>query len=288
MEFTIENIPKILARLVGVSKLDLSDLTWIEPIGLGIVKALKDSINAPVVPPHNHSVLQYLDIMNLEEGSEAFPGRTYVPLHVLSNAAEIESITQKTVEKILLNEDFCRLSPTDADDFKDYLKYTISEMLDNAVEHSESNGVVSCAQYFPKRKKTQVAIVDTGMGFFRTISRNHPQVKNETEALELSLKAGVTGDQSRLYGVAQRHAGYGLYVLSKIIDATDGFLIMVSNNGMLIYKNGRTTLSTLSTQWTGSMVAFEINESEINYPLDQFFRIYIYPTEEQESEDEMF
>lgn len=288
MRLTIEDIPEILSRFVGADTLDLTGLTWIEPVGLSIIKTIKETKHVDIVLPLNKDILMYLNVMNFHEDAEQLQGRTYVPLHMISSARDIDLTAKKTAEKILLNDDFSGLSHKDANDFRQYLEYTIAEMLNNAIEHSSfEDQVVACAQYLPKSKKTQIAIVDTGVGFHKTLSRKYP-VTNEMEALKLALQKGVTGALTMPYENTQRHAGYGLYILSQMILNMDGLLLIVSNNGMLVLKNGTVTVSSLNTPWHGSIIAFEIDERKINYSLAEFLRIFIWPDEKTEPAEEIY
>ena len=76
------------------------------------------------------------------------------------------------------------------------IKYALSEIIDNALQHSESpTGTYVSAQFFPRLDCVNAVIADTGIGIRAHLSR-HPQYRGLTddlEALRIALTPNVTG-----------------------------------------------------------------------------------------------
>lgn len=88
------------------------------------------------------------------------------------------------------------------------LTYAFTEMLNNAIEHSESEKIkITYAEdYF----NIYIAIVDNGVGIFRKI-KNFYNLKNENEAIFELRKGKLTSDNIN-------HSGGGIFFTSKVVD----------------------------------------------------------------------
>lgn len=86
--------------------------------------------------------------------------------------------------------------------------YAFSEMLNNAIEHSESRRVHVTVE---KRKNTFCfQITDTGIGVFRNIMKKR-RLQSELEAIQDLLKGKTTTQP-------QAHSGEGIFFTSKVAD----------------------------------------------------------------------
>jgi len=153
-----------------------------------------------------------------------------------NNTDEINSIL---TQKILDNAK--NLSPEEKEDLSEYLEYMISEMMGNVISHAQSiHGGFVTAQYYPKEKKVQVVIIDGGVGFLSTLSKQF-DVKNEGEAIQKALEKEITGSNKySAYNNAPEHAGLGLFFLSSILEATQGKFTIISNHTVFKYpENNR-------------------------------------------------
>lgn len=57
-------------------------------------------------------------------------------------------------------------------ELQDTLSYSIREIMRNVVEHSGSDKIHLCAQYWPQRHEVEVGIVDDGIGIHRALTGN--------------------------------------------------------------------------------------------------------------------
>lgn len=111
---------------------------------------------------------------------------------------------------------------------KHILVYAFTEMLNNAIEHSE--GTEISIYYTENYFNIFVTIKDNGIGIFRKIVRDH-NLKNENEAIFELKKGKLTSD-------AENHSGEGIFFTSKVVDIFNNkkFALFEYVNGNSITK----------------------------------------------------
>lgn len=277
-KITLNNIEYCLDEIIGNSNIDLSGLDWIEPIGLAAISLASKINQYEIVMPEKQSMCSYLDVMRMSSTSEhVSKGNTYVPLIDLRRGKS-DKIAEKLTESILNNQPAFVQDEDLKKDFTDYLKYMILEILNNVIDHSQSkNTPVATAQFYPSSRKCQVAIVDSGVGFLSTLKKNYPFIENESEALVEAIQKEVTGAEPFLYGSITKNIGYGLYIISEIIKLTNGFMKIISNDGMLVIRNGNVKKTLLDFGWKGTIVAFELYSDNIVYDFQEISKIVMVP-----------
>jgi len=275
MDISFSNIEELLKKLNNQNEIQLENINWIEPIGIGILKLYK------VANPDIHisllgkeSVISYCKtILNGSVSSS----NSYTPCIQFNH--EIEYIAKDITNKIILN--IHNLDSEDKKDLSEYLHYLISEMMDNVVSHSQSacGGYVT-AQYYPTKKKVQVVIIDNGLGLKQTLSKKYT-LNNESEAINKALEQNVTGSNSfDIYSNIPKHAGLGLFFLTKIIQETNGKLFIVSNN--TIYHLENHSFQELKTSFFGTIICFEIEVDNINHDLKDLMKMIMYVEDEED------
>ena len=103
------------------------------------------------------------------------------------------------------------------------LDYAFTEMLNNAIEHSQSKKI----EIFMERDSSNIRfnVIDRGVGIFRHIMKKK-NFKNELEAIQTLLK----GKQTTL---PKKHTGEGIFFTSKVAD----MLTIQSSKKKLIFHN---------------------------------------------------
>jgi len=98
--------------------------------------------------------------------------------------------------------------PTLKQNVQDILNFGFSEMLNNAIEHSESKSIE--ANIYKTKEYVCFEVSDTGIGVFRSIlMKKH--LKSELEAIQDLLKGKTTT-------MPQAHSGEGIFFTSKMAD----------------------------------------------------------------------
>lgn len=184
-----------------------------------------------------------LDVLDLEiEASNEF-----------REVAEVIERRARHLSKVLLQQESGSLV--------DMLTYSLREMMRNIVEHSSSDMLAYCAQYWPRKQQVEVAILDKGVGVRETISRNpHLEINSDLDALTLALVPGVSGKvydgvPRNLYDVWE-NSGFGLYLTSRLCGDGGSFFICSGKAGLLLSDGQK---KTYSTNFDGTAVRLNIN-----------------------------
>lgn len=120
---------------------------------------------------------------------------------------------------------------------KDAVQYCFREMMRNAFEHSASNELWVCGQYWSSRNEAEIAILDEGIGIQKSLASNvRIHATNDEEANEMALQPGL----SCALGTYQdpndiwQNSGYGLYVASTLCAMSDGYFILSSGKSSIV------------------------------------------------------
>lgn len=275
MNINFNNIQSLISKLNNDKLLQLSNIQWIEPIGIAILKLYKvANPEVKIELTGKDGAINYCK--TILEGTSSNP-KSYIPFVQFTN--ETDSIAKQVTQKIINNVN--KLPPKDQEDLSKYLNYLISEMMDNVVSHSRSpHGGFVTAQYYPGKNKVQVVIIDNGIGLKQALSKKYT-IQNEKEAILKAMEEGVTGsNEFDIYKNIPKHAGRGLFFLSKIIQETKGNLLIVSNN--TIFRLNEDSMQELKTNFSGTIICFEIEEENINFTLHELMRMIMYVEDEED------
>ena len=123
--------------------------------------------------------------------------------------SESEIYKNKNLEEDIVYDELIKKYEVDKkNNVKHILVYAFTEMLNNAIEHSE--GTEISIHYAENYFNIFVIIKDNGIGIFRKIVRDH-NLKNENEAIFELKKGKLTSD-------AENHSGEGIFFTSKVVD----------------------------------------------------------------------
>lgn len=180
--------------------------------------------------------------------------KTYIP--IISFPTSVNYTKERngvisTIEDILSNQS--KLQPN----ITRGLKYLIGEIVDNIVEHSESERGYIFTQYFPRKRYLDVCIADRGitlLGSYRKMTGN--TIEDHLSA----MKAANQGISTKNLPDAENR-GYGILTSKKmIIGGLSGNFIMLSGNALYL-KSREVDQSTALpdiVNWQGTIVAMRI------------------------------
>jgi hypothetical protein len=214
---------------------------------------------------------------------EYTPNSTFSPIENIENSRMgLEKISTHLTNIMLKN--FTALDEKDKTDLNHYLQYLFLELMNNVTDHAHSPvGGYTMAQYYPTEKKIQFVVADRGVAFLKNIELNFSNIENEEEAIYKALEKGVTSTQQKMYS-QPKNAGFGLYAMFEILKMTGGSFVIISNDILVRYENGKYETKKLLTPWTGVVVAFEFFEANINYDMDYFKRNFLWKLDEEDDD----
>ncbi|MCD8740609.1 hypothetical protein LT679_08365 [Mucilaginibacter roseus] len=120
------------------------------------------------------------------------------------------------------------------------IKYVISELVRNVLEHSESEiGAIVSAQYFKKSNRISIGVADRGIGIKASMNKSYA-TKNDKEAVDLALRPGITGTTNKVGGT-EFNAGAGLFFTKSIAKVSRDLFLLYSGNSFSSYIKHRLT-----------------------------------------------
>lgn len=130
---------------------------------------------------------------------QASGSSTYIPLTLLNVAAIQQEAAQRSVNPgDIIEEKASQIAQLlirqPEGNLVDTLTFSIREIMRNVVEHSGSEFIEYCGQYWPSQNMVEVAILDVGHGV-RFGLRNNPylNIASDRDALHLALLPGISG-----------------------------------------------------------------------------------------------
>jgi hypothetical protein len=81
-----------------------------------------------------------------------------------------------------------------------------------------------------------------------------------------------------------KNAGFGLYAMFEILKMTGGKFVIISNDTLIRYEDGKYTTKQLTTPWKGVVVSFEFFEANINHNMDYFKKNYLWKIDEDDDD----
>jgi anti-sigma regulatory factor (Ser/Thr protein kinase) len=156
------------------------------------------------------------------------PAGRFIPLTVIKDSSGLTDFIREIVPLL-------HLQPDQAEP----IKYVISELVRNVLEHANSsNGAVLCVQYYKKSNSIKIGIADRGVGIKNTINVSH-RADTHLDAIRLALMPGITGTTPR-EGGTETNAGAGLFFIKSIAKINKEFFVIYSGNAMYkLLKGGR-------------------------------------------------
>jgi hypothetical protein len=256
--------------------LDLSDAEWFTPTFLVPICVIYNRLNdedtkIEITPPPDYRTELYLDQINFPEGAVK-PAETYsnqIPLCLMNT-----DINKDVVEVIgddisdILKKQFSNVDPQGR---INWIKFPISEMIDNVDYHSICDYGAVLIQNYPSKDFLDICIADDGLSIPGNYSRFGVDYDNNADALFKAAKDGISTRPD-----AGHMRGYGLRsTIHLICDGLNGQIFLSSKDAM-IYRNKERELEEVAQRgsWPGTMFAARL------YPPDDEFHYLEYMTPE--------
>lgn len=153
-------------------------------------------------------------------------------------------------------------------EFEKWLSFVIREIIRNIPEHSKSDIIWYCAQYWPSYDLVELAIMDEGIGIKDSLRENVNYIKeadSDENAIKLSLKPGVSGTNIyRKFNQSEwDNSGYGLYMVSEMCAELNASFILASGDSAIRVekRNGIIEHNSIDTKVHGTAIQIRIRPS---------------------------
>lgn len=224
----------------------------------------------------HHEYLSHMGFFKLcgfefgRDVGEAFGSETYLPITCIERESlyegdldkyeEIQDLIQRHVDRLALV--LVQDKPSNPILF-DVLSFGVREVMRNVFEHSGSQHLYFCAQYWPKSKKVEFAVADFGKGIRAALGENpNFRYNSDKEAIEHSLLPNVSG-KTHLPPTSSiwRNSGYGLYMTSSLARCGGNFVIASGSKAIHLTRLGGK--SNYDTAYKGTIIRMNFSIDEI-------------------------
>lgn len=106
----------------------------------------------------------------------------------------------------------------------------------------------------PTKNLVSFYVVDAGLGIPYTLRKAIPAITSDSDALDRAIREGVTRNSST-------NQGNGLYGTFKCCEVSNGSFLIVSNNAVLRYGQGKLAVRTDAVPFRGSFISATIDYS---------------------------
>lgn len=258
------NLPGLFSVCSQISKtdgpilLDGQDLSFVDPLGIGVLGALLEPIKDTRPATINWLSVEmgsYLDRMDVLtrcgiQGVESRCGVRHdrrdrlVELQCVTYAHEVDQAAERlatavagTLTKENPNEPPNDMGRNSFDSFRYPLSYVLRELLLNALSHARKEGygnaaVWVAAQYF--ENQVQLSVVDNGCGILATLMTSPKlRTKDHASAISTALQPFVSCNPDIGLPGGTSNRGIGLTTSNRIAGAARGGMYIASGNASI-------------------------------------------------------
>ena len=238
---------------------DLSEVKQLSPIFLCILAATvsdcaRDLGNSVVIKlPKSRRAADILRKVNFisETG-----GR------IESQFLQVRRLTQNDIFSIRDIVELIAFNLRISDGVKEMMRVILSELFQNAIDHSGRNSCYVCAGVWGKSSHVHISIVDFGVGIPSRLRTKYGRDvgKNDSRAIELVLKEGITTRERRV-------GGLGYSFIQSFLRANKGRLRIYTGKSKADYNFMRSEYNIGGKRefFSGTCVDIQINKDRKNY-----------------------
>ncbi len=213
-------------------KLDLSDVKWVLPCSVILISGklmeiLTKGAEVSYIPPKDLNVKKWLFNIGFPIGKKS-DGDTFISIKHFSNKPQNRNQVNEEANKFLK-----KIENKIPNSFGESVIYILGELADNMDDHSNFTFASLMAQYYPRKKHLDMAILDNGITIPFNFEKNKIRFERDSEAIKKALYGEVTTKKG------EKMRGYGLKSCRDIsLKEIKGELYIVSRKGVIILKEG--------------------------------------------------
>ena len=146
--------------------------------------------------------------------------------------------------------------------YEDAVRYIISELTYNALEHGFNPQIPSLLQFNWYRDKNQLSFIlaDLGIGIKNHLEQTYAPFTSNTDAIAMALEPEISGTFGVNVGPykQQNNAGMGLYLSSNLGKTLEADMYIISGDGVAHISPLDVTYTTLNNSWSGTFIYMTI------------------------------
>lgn len=138
---------------------------------------------------------------------------------------------------------------------KNKIYRSMFEIFQNSIQHSGSNEVYICGQFYPLKAKMALTITDIGNSIQKNVNQFKPEFENYSgkESICWAVEAGNSTKPSTDPG------GLGLDLIRTFLKMNHGTIQIISSNGFWEERNGAIFAKDFMYSFEGTIVNIEFN-----------------------------
>lgn len=293
----VKDLLEICNKITSSSEdveLDCSEVRFVDPLGMTLLSSTLETIdpNRKISMPWlSTSLTSYLNRMDFfirrkidgvdtpQQNRNDLKHRL-VELTVLTDPADSENAAERMATAITgsitnrppKDDDF---SNPDIEYYQYYnpIRYSISELLENALTHARRNGKINsavwlAAQYY-EPGRVHISVVDNGCGFLGSLGA-HPLLQDKTHAgaIQLALKPRISCNRDMGPFASSENQGVGLTTTYKIAKASAGEIFIASGNSLFHDTGDGLTrrserINVIDSYWQGVVVSATFSRANL-------------------------
>ncbi|PRP50908.1 hypothetical protein C7B63_10905 [Bacillus halotolerans] len=270
-------------------KFHFSNLNFIEPAGAIIFLSTIDRLQEDEIPYELESIqelerdaISYGETMGIfqklglssarsfSEGTNYIAPTKVVISELFASLDEqdesietyYDEISTKIVRKVLRNLAF------QADEaVKDLFEFVLREIVRNIFDHSQTPHYYYGSQTYPATNSVEVVIADVGLGLLNTVPFNVEETwfdnPSDEDAIRKAIIPGLSAFSNHAYAPEDyKNSGYGLALVKRIIEKTDGVFSIASGKKTITYNSLGEFVEDCDLK--GTLIRMRINLNNLN------------------------
>ncbi len=225
----------------------------------GIIQYYKNELNVEFVESDSFNLIDNSKLLSPLDAGEQFSDYVRDPLNRIWKFTNFDQVNN------LVNCFIDELSRSDTykEGVLNGLEWSLNEVMDNVLQHSDSKEGFIMGQIHRNTKHIAFCIFDSGQGIYNSLKNSIYRPKHPVDALTLCIKEGVTRDKE----IGQ---GNGMFGLSQIVRNNQGILTITSNKAALFQTHQEVkTIKNLPT------ISFSNGCTSVDFQLDYDKRVSI-------------
>lgn len=153
----------------------------------------------------------------------------------------------------------------------DCVEYSVSELMNNVIQHSSASGYIS-AQYYRRTDHIVVAVSDGGIGIRESFEESGSPISasmhDDLSALQKALEPTVSSKtHSAMSWGGTENAGVGLTLLGDIARQSGGYFLVCSGDA---YANNQGTRNLSRGRYQGTFGVFAFRKSKMKSSFSKY------------------
>lgn len=201
------------------------------------------------------------------QGNSSFIPFTIMAVQTINDEADKDWISGQDIIERRSKQLAEILSQEEGTDLVDTLTYSIREIMRNAYEHSNSEKIAYCAQYWPMYNKVEISIADNGIGLRESLKANpFIDIESDSDAIQQALMPAISSKNYEGKNIDKNdpwhNSGFGLYMSSRICRLGGSFLICSGSHGIKLTKEDKEHIN-LNHFCSGTVIRMVLDTSKL-------------------------